>query len=142
MARLPDPKRKINGACRTAKLSAILFGLALLAYGAAPAVTFRLTTGGVPPIEMLTVGSLTFAVGFLLIILAFPVGRGTPGALWLTLLVSAGLLAGTITMTFIAGPKATAIFPALMAVSTGATCALALEARRSAHRVNRVQRVA
>jgi hypothetical protein len=140
MARLPDPKRKLRGACRTAKLSAILFGLALLAYGAAPAVTFRVTTGGMPPLETLTVGSLTLAVGFLLIILAFPVGRGSPAALWTTLLISAVILAGTITLTFVAGPRATAIFPALMAASTGATSALGLEALRSGRRISRLTR--
>jgi hypothetical protein len=140
MPRTLDPKRRIRSACRTAKISTLLFGLALLAYATAPIVAFRYSTGDAPPTQMLVTAGVTLAVGLFLILLSFPVGRGMPWSLWATKIISAALLVGTIAVTYFYGARATAIFPALLAVSSGATCALALEARRAGERLARLTR--
>lgn len=138
MRRKDDPQRSLRSALRTARTSAMLYGLALLAYGIAPAVTFRLSTGDVPPMQTLAVGSGTLVVGLVLLLLGVLVGRGVLWALWVTVAAATVLLVGTLALTFTAGASVMAVFPALMAVATAATCWLAIEAQRTARRTRRL----
>lgn len=130
MYRRVDQQRKLRQTLWSAKISAFLFGLALLAWGLGPAVVHRIATGELPPTSMLAVSSLSLIMGLLLIALAVLIGRGPAWPLRGTLVLALAVLLGSVSLLLLGNGTGASLFPLLLALATAATSWLALDARR------------
>lgn len=133
-----NPDRKVRQVLRSAQVACLSFGVALLAWGLAPAIVQRVVSGYAPQLETFAVDSVTLLLGVGLIGLCVPVGRGRNWALWTTLAVGLGLLVAGGGYMAIGGEGPPSPFVLLLAGCTVGTSLLGLEACKPDQREKRV----
>lgn len=108
-----------------AHMTALVFGVSLLAWGFAPVILHRLTSNQPPRMELFAVSSFTVLSGLVYIGLAMLIWRrvawGLRGSLWLSLILLVAIL--TVAMLDVGSVS---LFPLLLSISSGLTAVLAL----------------
>lgn len=126
----PDIQKRTQQALWSTRLCAALFGTALIAWGIAPAVVFKLTSGDTPPLALLTIGVVYLVLGVSFLLLASLVRPSRGWALWLALTLSSLLLLATLVTELIEGPDASVLFPLLLSLATACASWMALDGLR------------
>ena len=122
-------EQKPTPALRSAQLTCMLFGVALIVWGLMPAVIARMVSGEAPSAAVWGQSSATLLVGGAYLALGTLVLRGLGWALWTTLLLSIALLAGAVGYMFFTSSQGS-LFALLLPLATASTSVLALEQRR------------
>jgi hypothetical protein len=133
MSAVPKTQDKVPYTFRLAQFATLFCGMAMMIWGAAPAILQRMISAQSASWSTWTTGSLTIFVGLCLLALGTMVGSGTRWALWTTLGITSVLLLGSISVAFIGG-QTPSMFAILMPGSAATTAWLALDTcrRRSA----------
>lgn len=108
-----------------AHMSALVFGVCLLAWGFTPVVLHRLTSSQPPRLELFAVSGITVLSGLAYIGLAMLIWRrlawGLRGSVWLSLMLLVGIVAVAVLDV-----GSVSLFPLLLSIATGFTGVLAL----------------
>lgn len=126
------PQPKITPVVRSAQVTCLFFGVALLVWGLTPAVIQRIISGQAPAPEVLASASLTLLLGGTYLALGTLIARGLGWALWTSLILSVVLMIATVAFAALVEGGRFSAFALLLPAAAGSTSFLALETRRQA----------
>jgi hypothetical protein len=119
----------------TARIAAYILGSALIVWGVAPAIIGYLLRADAWQFSKLVTGGMPVALGIAFMTLGT---LSTPQRLWpiwLTLILSLGLVTANLAAVYLAGAMRLSVFPLLLALCTAGTDWIALDMlRRTAPR--------
>jgi len=124
--------QKVTPVVRSAQVTCMFFGVALLVWGLAPTVIQHMVSGHAPPPEVLASASLTLLLGGAYLTLGTLIARGLNWPLWTTLFLSIAFMIATVVFAALVESGHFSAFALLLPAATGSTSFLALETRRQA----------
>lgn len=128
----PDQVRefRIRQTQRSAQVASLVFGIALLLWGVAPAVVQRVVSGRPPTAATFAASGLTIILGLAFLALGVLIGRTVVWAIWTSLVLGCAVLLLGLATALFGSVSAVSLFPMLLAACVAGTCWIALDVRR------------